>query len=393
MVNAPLTPRRYNESRHGVSCRGKGERVASAKFTNNNNLMGLGERPGADVKARLLLALTALYVDRLNHTQDEENQYVELALQLIDRVDEMTRTTVAAILADHAAAPAEIRDRLAQFGGDQTSAHDERPSPVGTPGRDTRPDRNVTWIAAADESLVAEDVSTDAWITAAPHPAAAAPRPVSAAPVRLPGALPPAARSEAFFAATVAQRRTLLTSITPDGAAVADSRRDFSGLDAAALEGRIGEFIREFERQLAIPRGLSERIVNDVSGEPIVIAARAVNMPIAVLQRILLLVNPAVSHSVQRVYDLTDLYHALDRGVAVELMSLWRADANPDDPPATGNADVVPDGDERPVAVAHDAAVTGLRSRFGALSARLSRGGIRTRPGRESIVRRDLRSR
>ena len=58
-------------------------------------------------------------------------------------------------------------------------------------------------------------------------------------------------------------------------------------LDATALQGRIGEFIHEFERLLDLPRGLCERIINDQCGEPIVVAAVAMHMPIAVLQRIL----------------------------------------------------------------------------------------------------------
>ncbi len=74
--------------------------------------------------------------------------------------------------------------------------------------------------------------------------------------------------------------------------------------------------IREFERILDLPRSLCERIVNDPFGEPIVVAAVAARIPIAVVQRILLLVNPAVSHSVERVFDLTNLDYELDRRAA-----------------------------------------------------------------------------
>ena len=99
------------------------------------------------------------------------------------------------------------------------------------------------------------------------------------------------------------------------------ARADYERLDAAALQGRIGEFIREFERLLDLPRSLCERIVNDPSGEPIVVAAMAVHMPIAVLQRILLLVNPAMGHSVERVFDLTNLAYDLERAAAIRLLS------------------------------------------------------------------------
>ena len=141
-------------------------------------------------------------------------------------------------------------------------------------------------------------------------------------------------RGEAFFAATAAGRRELLALIAKDcagqDAPVGDQPpADFERLDAAVLEGRVGELIREFERTLDLPRSLCERIVNDPLGEPIVVAAAAARMPIAVLQRILLLINPAVSHSVERVFDLTNLYYELDRRAADRLMSLWREAAAP----------------------------------------------------------------
>ena len=106
---------------------------------------------------------------------------------------------------------------------------------------------------------------------------------------------------------------------------------DCKRLDAAVLQGRIGELIREFERTLDLPRSLCERIVNDPLGEPMVVAAAAARIPIAVVQRILLLINPAVSHSVERVFDLTNLYYELDRRAADRLMSLWREAARRDE--------------------------------------------------------------
>src|SRR5262249_3096882 len=73
-------------------------------------------------------------------------------------------------------------------------------------------------------------------------------------------------------------------------------------------------------------------ILNDPSGEPMVVAAKAAGMPIAILQRTLLLVSASASYSVQRVYDLTDLYHGLDGRAARDLLTQWRTQAKPDDP-------------------------------------------------------------
>jgi hypothetical protein len=326
--------------------------VALANAGKNDIMKGLAAQPGADMTARLLLALTALYVDKTTHSTEERQQYVELARRLIDRVDATTRATVADMLHGHAGAPAELRQHLGV--------------PVEVAAREVA--RVPLHMPIAAEPVAAQRVA----------PLSA---PVAEAP---PEDL--ATLAEAFFTATVTERRRLLTLIPadPDIAGVPPDDADgfFAALDAAALQGRIGEFIREFERSLAMPRTLCERIVNDPSGEPMVVVAKAANIPIAVLQRLLLLVNPAVSHSVQRVFDLTDLYHGLDRGVAVRLAGLWRAGAKP------SPADVA-----EPGPAPRDRSIASLRARFGALSERIQSQGVSSRPDPKSAGRRDLRSR
>src|SRR5262249_5939218 len=129
------------------------------------------------------------------------------------------------------------------------------------------------------------------------------PPPSEAAPSERPFATPEF--GEAFFSASSMERRRLLSLIAPDAgdeiqAPVEVGGRLHGGLDVTGLHGRIGEFMRAFERVADIPKSLCERIINDPSGEPMVVAAKATGMPIVILQRILLLVNPAVSHSVRR---------------------------------------------------------------------------------------------
>jgi hypothetical protein len=325
----------------------------TAAAINRKDLIGLADRPGNDVKARLLLALTALYVERATHTEEEKRQYAELAQRLIDVVDETTRATVAGILRNHSAAPGAISERLAN---NAAPAGATPPAPASTP--------DPTAGAASN-----------------PDPTVASQQ-----------ALEPAEWGEAFFAASAAERRNLLALIAKrcEGQslpAMPDiARPDYERLDAAALQGRIGEFIREFERLLELPRSLSERILNDASGEPIVVAAIAVHIPIAVLQRVLLLVNPAVGHSVERVFDLTNLSYELDRSAAIRLLALWRDDARRIEaasPPETASDLAAPR--EWPAA--------GLRARFGALSERVQEGSVTSRSDRESAGRRDLRSR
>jgi Uncharacterised protein conserved in bacteria (DUF2336) len=345
--------------------------------------LGLGDRPGVDVTARLLLARTALYAERTTHTVEEQNQYAQFALRLIARVDEATRATVAAILRDHAAVPAVVLERLNML---HPTVEPRGLAPPAFANGDPLAQQPIPPSVLAIVPEAAAEAPSPAR-TADPTDAAMAPAPGAATPI-------PAGLGEAFFAANAAERRRLLlviqaAPIPDDNAATAAPAGDFdaverrfAALDTAAMEGRIGEFIREFERLLGVPKTLCERILNDPSGEPMTVAAKAINMPSAVLQRILLLVNPAVSHSVKRVYDLTDLFHELDRAAASTLLSLWRAQAAPD------RAETRPEAADRRAPRETTAA---LRSRFGALAERI--GGVTARPAPGNAGRRDLRSR
>jgi hypothetical protein len=69
---------------------------------------------------------------------------------------------------------------------------------------------------------------------------------------------------------------------------------------------------------------LAERITRDNSGEPIVIAAKALGMTAAVLQRVLLFLNPAIGQSVERVHDLARLFDDLSPETAGHMVALWR---------------------------------------------------------------------
>jgi hypothetical protein len=152
------------------------------------------------------------------------------------------------------------------------------------------------------------------------------------------------------------------------------------------LDGRIGEFTCEFEELVDIPRSLCERILDDLSGEPMVVAAKAAGMPIAILQRILLLDDPAASHSVERVYDLTELYHDLAGRTARDLLVQWRTQAAASDSLPEIKA-LARDGSA-------DAAISvaSLRSRFGALTERVRNQAFNVRCDRGNVGRRGLRS-
>ncbi len=63
----------------------------------------------------------------------------------------------------------------------------------------------------------------------------------------------------------------------------------------------------------------------DESGELVLVAAIALGMSEAVLQRVLLCLNPAIAQSVQRIYDLASLHREVDPEAALRLVAIWQA--------------------------------------------------------------------
>ena len=212
-----------------------------------DGLVDLACRDGVDIRPTLLRVITDLYVQKPAHSAEEETQYVELARGLIDAVDAPTRAAVAATLSAYPAAPVAI---LGKLGG-----------AAATPG------------ARGRSGSRRHDLT------------------------------------ELFFAANAQERCLILTNL--DVLANAPPRRPtpaagevIGRLENAALQRNTGEFSRVLEHALGISRALSERIARDYSGEPIVVAAKALGMQAAVLQRILLFLNPVVGQSIERVYEL-----------------------------------------------------------------------------------------
>lgn len=313
-------------------------------------------QPGADVTARLLLALTALYIQRSNHTAEEQQQYTELALRLIDKAGTATRAAVAIRLQRHPDAPAVVMERL---GGTQFS-------PAGGQPGSAQDQHSLTDPHVENDPFLADSESEST--REPPTPAPPVPQPASITPEF----------GEAFFAASPPERLRMLSLIADAGAvetASENGRRFHVRIDIPAWRGRADAFARDFERLIDAPKSLCERIINDPSGEPMVIAAKAAGMPVAVLQRILLLVSPATNHSVARVYELTELYHGLNVSTARDLLAAWRNAAKPD------SEQTAP------------APVTDLRARFRALNARIQSQTVISRSGPGSGVLLDLRSR
>src|SRR5258707_5094072 len=96
-------------------------------------------------------------------------------------------------------------------------------------------------------------------------------------------------------------------------------------VEAAALGHNTELFAREVERMLMISREQARRLIEDSSGEPVVVMAVALGMPAAVLQRILLCLNPIISQSVQRVYELALLYEEIKPDAPLRLVAIWES--------------------------------------------------------------------
>lgn len=258
------------------------------KIPNLDGLMALADRDGVDIKPTLLRVTTDLYVAKPNHTEQEERHYTELALRLIDQVDAPTRAIVATKLANYPAAPRAVVHRLL---------------------RDSITD------GPAEQPPLAAPIAT-------------------VAPIETAFAGGPAAANELnelFFSGTAIERRLILLNLEyallPPAEPIARQAASESvrRLEAAALGHNSEAFAREIERTLAITRVQARRLIDDVLGEPIVVAAAALNMPADVLQRILLCLSPTIGQSVQRVYELADLYEEIEPGAALRLLAIWRS--------------------------------------------------------------------
>src|SRR5262249_45931892 len=234
-----------------------------------DSLVDLACRAGVDVRPTLARVLTDLYVQRPSHSGEEETQYVELVLGLIDSVDAKTRAAIAAKLGEYPRAPMAVLRRLDRLAAVKPAADENGESLL-----------ELFFSSAPDERrliLTNLDVVSD---------------PTRRRPVPSEGEL---------------------------------VRR----LERAALRRNPSEFSRILARALNISRELAERISFDNSGEPVVVVARVLGMKTDALQRILLFLNPVVGQSVSRIFELCQLYSELSSAAAERMLSIWQVNRVP----------------------------------------------------------------
>ncbi len=289
--------------------------MESPSLSSLDNLTHLGLR-GVDVRPTLLRVLTDLYVQKLTHTPDEERHYTELALRLLDAVDAATRAAIAGRLARHLSPPvrvirqlaADLPEVAATVRGHPVLRHKAQTSKTSPP---------IVTVAEVPKAATFEATEHK---QEAPRPAAG----MIAAEIAN-------ELNELFFAASAEERRLILLNLeivaplpagrVPLSCDAAVGRR----LETAALARDREEFAKHLAFSLQIPRAQARRIGSDALGEPIVVVAKAISMPRDVVYRILLFVNTAVGHSVERVHALAALYDELPIQAAVHLVAIWQA--------------------------------------------------------------------
>src|SRR5258707_5158040 len=92
----------------------------------------------------------------------------------------------------------------------------------------------------------------------------------------------------------------------------------------AAFAADIENFTLELGDALILPSRVAAQVVNAPGGEPLACAAKALDMPSAIFQRVLLFLNPEFGSSVNYVYRLSRLYDIIlsERSALVILAAL-----------------------------------------------------------------------
>ncbi|WP_291577530.1 DUF2336 domain-containing protein [Bradyrhizobium sp.] len=267
-------------------------------FPGFDGLMTLSRREGVDIRPTLLRVLTDLYVQARAHSSDEERQFVELTSRLIDQVDDATRAAVRARLAIYPGTPAEIMAKLGLKPADPDQhvplAIEIAASPVVAPP--VRPRTEAQLRMQSNLSMQPTDAAeiNDMFLRANSSERALILHNLEQTPLKA------SARIPSFFAA-----------------------RAVETLEMAAFAADIENFTLELGETLILTAKVAAQVANDPGGEPLACAAKALNMPSAVFQRILIFL-PSFGSSVTTVYRLSRLYDRLSERSALVMLAAWR---------------------------------------------------------------------
>src|SRR5437667_9843251 len=273
--------------------------TASPLFPGFDGLLTLSRREGVDIRPTLLRVLTDLYVQTNKHTTDEERQFVELTSRLIDEVDDATRAAVRARLAVYPGTQVEVARKL---GLEAASPNQRVPLAPEIPASPSA--TSPVKPPSEAQSRMASHLSM---------------QPTDAAEI-----------SEMFLHASAGERALILHNLqeTPLRASAripaARAARAIETLEMAAFAADVENFTLELGEALILPWRVAAQVVNDSGGEPLACAAKALDMPSAVFQRVLLFLNPEFGSSVHYVYRLSRLYDIVSERSALIMLAAWR---------------------------------------------------------------------
>jgi hypothetical protein len=292
-------------------------------FPKLEGLDSLARRDGVDIRPTLVRVLTDLYVQKPSHTSEEERHYTELALRLIDTVDLPTRAAISKKIAAYPSAPPAVARRLARDVIEVAEPILRQCKALTSADLDAII-RDFGWNHAAIIAAKRGDLSTQA-----PAPVA----PTVAPSTRVTSALPRVTEqqeltlAELFFSADSGARRMLLStlgSIDDEEPQSIQPLETIRALEEAALRRDRDTFIALLKGALSLTHQQAERIVSDPSGEPLLVAAKALAMPSVPLQRIIMFVDPAIGESVERFFDLAALYEKVSMDASHKLIGSLR---------------------------------------------------------------------
>lgn len=299
--------------------------MSPSRHSSLQGLIELSRRDGVEIRPTLLRVLVDLYIQQPMHTASEAVRFTELVCRLLAHADLPTRIAIATRLAPYSGTPPAVALRLAR-----------EEMAVAEP------------LLRLSNALGAAELHTILELKSVPHAIAIAARadlPKSVA-VRIASHAPNSSAQTTsaetehapdqpiagrFLEAEAAERMQILAAL--DRLGPLESREWRTSIPAAILD-RLEqavmrreplEFARLLEHSLDVPPPIAERIVSDPSGEPVLILLRALSAPIETVTRILLLLNPDIGQSVQRVFALTKLYATIAEPVAQYLAQAWRA--------------------------------------------------------------------
>jgi hypothetical protein len=269
-------------------------------FPGFDGLMTLSRREGVDIRPTLLRVLTDLYVQANAHSAEEERQFVELTSRLIDQVDDATRAVVRARLATYPGTPLEVLSKLRLKASNPDARVPVGPEIPAAPSVATSPANTLSGA----QLRMASNLSM---------------QPKDAAEI-----------NEIFSRANAGERALILHNLEDTRLRAslripaARAKRAIETLEMAAFAADAENFTLELGEALILPSRVAAEIVSDPGGEPLACAARALDMPSAVFQRVLLFLNPELGCSVNYVYRLSRLYDQLSKRSALVMLAAWR---------------------------------------------------------------------